>query len=122
MILGIGCDIIEITRIKKALQKENFLRKCFTDNELEYISLRGGHARHAAAAFAAKEAVSKALGTGVRGFSMRDIEILHDSLGKPYVNVFCGAKRVLDDLGGGKINISISHCVEYAAAFAVIEK
>lgn len=82
---GIGNDIIEISRIENAVKKESFVKKVFTEKEIEYIISRGGRAETYAGKFSAKEAVSKALGTGVRGFSPNDIEILNNELGKPYV-------------------------------------
>ena len=71
MIYGIGVDMTEISRVTKACAKESFLRKVFSAEKL-------------AAGFAAKEAFSKALGTGVRGFSMNEVELMRDDLGKPY--------------------------------------
>lgn len=119
MIKGIGTDIIEISRIKKAAENTSFLKKIYTDTELQlfhncnYETLAGN--------FAAKEAVVKALGTGFKGCSPREIEILRMKSGKPYVVLYDNAREILNSLGGGNIFISISHSKENALAFAVIE-
>ncbi len=122
MIYGTGADIVEIKRIEKALNKESFIKKCFTGNELIYLSSKNFSPETAAGIFAAKEAVSKALGTGFRGFMPQDLEILHNEFFRPYVNLLPKAKKIAADLGVNNINISISHCKDYALAFAVAEK
>ena len=84
MVIGIGCDIIEIVRIKKAVERASFSERVFTPEEREYCSSRGLQAAASyAARFAAKEAVLKALGTGLRGGSLQEISITNDALGKP---------------------------------------
>ena len=87
MIVGIGNDIIEIERIEKAISKESFKIKIYTQRELENIEKRGDRVETYAGIFSAKEAISKAIGTGVREFSLTNLEILNDDLGKPYVVV-----------------------------------
>lgn len=114
MIIGIGCDIVEIPRIQKLMADESFLKRCFTDNEQAYIKKNAGSA---AACFAAKEAYSKALGTGIRGFSLKDIEIFHDSLNKPYIRAYHGA-ACRENL---KTFLTLSHSRDTAVAFVVIE-
>lgn len=115
--IGIGNDIIEINRIEKAIKKTNFITKVFTENEIKLFEIKGKRAEFFAGRFAAKEAVSKALGTGFREFSLTDIEILNDSLGKPYVTF----KNSIDSYNKKYfIDISISHCKEYATAVAII--
>ena len=121
MIVGIGNDIIEIERIEKAISKEGFKNKVYTQKELENIKKRGDRAETYAGIFSAKEAISKAIGTGVREFSLTDLEILNDDLGKPYVVV----SKKLDKIIKRKkedyqIEISISHSKKYATAVAVI--
>lgn len=115
MIIGMGCDIIEISRIKKAMENPTFVKRCFTEGEREYISVR--QPESAAAIFAAKEAYSKALGTGFDGFYFDDIEVFHDKNGKPYIKGYNAAE--VSDCG---ILLTISHCKEYAMAVVVIEK
>jgi len=87
MIVGIGNDIIEIERVEKAISKEGFIAKVYTQREIENIVKRGNRTETYAGIFSAKEAISKAIGTGVREFALTDLEILNDDLGKPYVIV-----------------------------------
>lgn len=119
MILGIGTDLIEIERVKKACDKEHFLRRYFTEREIEvfgkkYTALAGN--------FAVKEAVAKSLGTGFAGCMPIDIEVLRDERGKPYVNLYGGAKSIADKEDIGNIYVSITNTAKYAQAFAVSEK
>lgn len=121
MIVGIGNDIIEIERIEKAISKEGFKNKIYTQRELENIEKRGNRTETYAGIFSAKEAISKAIGTGVREFSLTDLEILNDDLGKPYVVVSEKLDKILkakkEDY---QIEISISHSKKYATAMAII--
>ena len=122
MIYGTGTDIVEIKRIEKALNKESFVKKCFTENEIIYLKSKNFSPETAAGIFAAKEAISKALGTGFRGFMPQDLEILHNEFFKPCVNLLPKAEKIAASLGVNNIHISISHCKDYALAFAVTEK
>lgn len=119
MILGIGNDIIEIERIEKACQKEAFLVRYFTDNEIELCQ---GKASKIAGNFAVKESVAKAFGTGFREAEAKDIEVLRDSLGKPYVILHGGARKLYEEMGAEKVHVSITNTHEYAAAVAILEK
>lgn len=119
MIKGIGTDIVQIKRIKKSMENPDFLTRNFTKSENEYFSSKNHNPHTIAACFAAKEALSKAFGTGIRGFSLTDIEVLHDPLGKPYYNLYNNAK---EKLGGALVFLTLSHTNEYAVAFAVIEE
>ncbi|MGL6173129.1 MAG: holo-ACP synthase [Cellulosilyticaceae bacterium] len=122
MIIGIGTDIIEISRVKQAIERnEKFKQKLFTEKEQSYFEKVNNRVESIAGNFAAKEAISKALGTGFRKFGMEDIEILRDGVGKPSVVLLGGAKVLGDQLGIESIMITISHCKEYAVAFAVAE-
>ena len=121
MIIGIGNDIIEIERIEKAISKEGFKNKIYTQRELENIKKRGNRAETYAGIFSAKEAISKAIGTGVREFSLADLEILNDDLGKPYVVVSEKLDKILKNKKEDyQIEISISHSKKYAIAMAII--
>ena len=123
MILGIGTDIIEIERIQKVMDRSHsFLEKAFTEREHAHLKNKNHKAETAAGLFAAKEAISKAFGTGFRSFTLKDIEIVPDALGKPSVTVHGPAKTLLIDLGGSHIHVSISHCKAYATAYAIIER
>ena len=121
MIVGIGNDIIEIERIEKAISKEGFKDKIYTQRELENIKKRGNRAETYAGVFSAKEAISKAIGTGVREFSLTDLEILNDDLGKPYVVVSEKLDKIIKSKKEDyQIEISISHSKKYATAMAII--
>ena len=115
MIIGIGCDIVEVKRVGKAMEREGFAEKCFLEGEVS------SNIRSMAGFFAAKEAVSKALGTGFSGFSPKDIEVKNEASGKPVVRLHGGAKKLAGNLGVKKISLSISHSDNNAIAFAVLE-
>ena len=119
MVIGIGTDIIEIDRIAELVDKENFCRKYFSDRENEYFESKKNKYEKIAGNYAAKEAFSKALGTGISGFALKDVEVLRDKCGKPYIELENSLKEQLE---GYKIFVSISHCRDYATAVAVIEK
>ena len=121
MIVGIGNDIIEIERIEKAISKEGFKNKVYTQKELKNIEKRGNRVETYAGIFSAKEAISKAIGTGVREFSLTDLEILNDDLGKPYVVVSEKLDKIIKSKKEDyQIEISISHSKKYATAVAII--
>ena len=113
----IGIDIIEISRFREMKNLEMFIRRVFTQNEADYFVSKGSAAKgfyeSIAGHFAAKEAFSKALGSGVRGFSLSDIEVCHDELGKPFIK-----------FGGMKVNaaLSISHSNKTAVAVVYISE
>ena len=118
-ILDIGIDIIEIDRIKNSLNKRgDFLKKLFTDKEIELFESKGYKAETIAGNFAAKEAVSKSLGLGIRGYNFKDIEILRDDLGKPIVNTYNNLEKICIDYNISQIKVSISHGKDYAVANA----
>lgn len=121
MIIGIGTDIIEIDRIEKALTNKGFLHKNFTEKEIEYFLKRKNISEVVAGNFAAKEAISKALGTGFRGFGLINIEVLRDELGKPQVNLYGQANNIAEREAVRNIHISISHNKTQAIAYCIIE-
>ncbi|MBQ9464665.1 MAG: holo-ACP synthase [Lachnospiraceae bacterium] len=118
MIAGVGIDLLEIGRIRRLAEREAFLKGVYTDTEREnfreFPAVLAGN-------FAVKEAVAKALGTGFRGFRARDIEVLRDDLGKPYVNLYEGAARRAEELGVVRVHVSISDTDELVTALAVAE-
>lgn len=118
MILGIGIDLIETQRIKKACQKEAFLIRYFTLRERSLIKARP---EATAGNFAVKEAVVKAFGTGFRGIEPIEIEVLRSSGGSPYVKLYGGARAQAELLGVKKIHVSITNTKMYAAAYVVAE-
>lgn len=121
MIVGIGNDIIEIERVEKAISKEGFIAKVYTQREIENIVKRGNRTETYAGIFSAKEAISKAIGTGVREFALTDLEILNDDLGKPYVIVSNKLNKIIQRKKENyQIEIAISHSKKYATAMAII--
>ena len=121
MIFGIGNDIIEIKRIKEAISNERFLKRYFTENEINYFSKKKNIEETVAGIFCAKEAVVKAIGTGFYGFQSCDIEILHFDNGKPYLKLHNNAINICNEKNINNIHISISHCNNYAQAIAIAE-
>ena len=118
MITGIGTDLVEIARVQKAIGRSSFLEKVYTEKERELIAVRKVRA---ATHFAAKEAVTKALGCGFAGVAPREIEILRQSSGMPYVVLHGKAKEKADDLGIVKIQLSLTDTKEYAQAYVICE-
>ena len=117
-ILGLGTDIVEVKRIEKAINKTSgFITKVFTAKEIEYCESKSNKYERYAGRFCAKEAVSKAFGTGVRDFKLCDIEINNDSLGKPEVILHGTLESKRNNI---EIHLTISHCKEYGTATAII--
>lgn len=114
-------DIVKNSRIKNILNNKcsSFYRRIFTDNEVEYISSRKHDYKTVAGLFAAKEAISKILGSGIGELSWKDIEILHIESGKPYVFINKKLESKLMIMNINAIEISISHEEEYAIAIAI---
>lgn len=111
----IGADVTKISRIREAVQSERFIERVFTKNEVEYARSKKDFAQTLAGIYAAKEAVAKLGGKGVRGFWLSDIEVVHTDLGAPQV-IFHGKAKALFD----KAYISISHDGDYAFAVASV--
>lgn len=113
-----GVDAIEIERIRAVLDQygTRFLNRVYTETEQ---ARSRGRAEELAARFAAKEAVSKALGTGMRGVLWKDIEIVNDIRGKPLVHLHGNAQQRALDLGFSDIDISLTHSRNLAIAFVI---
>lgn len=119
MKIQVGIDLCEIERIEKALEKNPlFARRVLGDRERAYYEEHGMKAESIAAAFSAKEAFAKAMGTGIRDFAMREVEVLHDELGKPYY-AFTGKAAELVEAQGLTFELSLTHSRSDAAAVAV---
>ena len=128
MIIGIGCDIVNIERITPENQfLNNFQRRILGTEEIAELSLKNisnqQRASLLAKYYAAKEAFAKALGTGFRnGLYLKDIQVLHDDLGKPLLKLSNQAELLLKNLHpAAKTHISISDDFPYAQAFVIIE-
>jgi len=125
MIVGIGIDVVQIIRIKRLIGRwgSKFTKRVFSLNEITYSETHLKSEQHFAANFAVKESFAKALGTGFKGeLRIRDIEVLRDQAGKPYVNLSGKAKQKIEKLGINRIHTSISHDGEYSIAFVILEK
>lgn len=119
MIQGIGNDIIEVSRIKSIIDRyhSRFLNRVFTPHEQKYCLSKKEPSLHFAGRFAAKEAIAKALGTGLRhGLSWQDIEIRNDPAGKPFVVL---SEKFMKLFNSPSLMVTISHCHAYATAVAV---
>lgn len=120
-ILDIGIDIVEIERVERALQRnKKFLDKLFTKEEIDYFKSKGLKTETIAGNFSGKEAISKALGTGIRNFNFKDIEILRDKKGKPIVKTYNNLRKICIDYNVLEIKVSISHSKNYAVANAIV--
>jgi len=122
-IIGIGTDLCAVSRMERAIQKQHFYERVFFDGERAYLDAKeNARAQSAAAMFAAKEAVAKALGTGfIRGVMPWTIEVTHDAAGRPGVRLHGDALARLEALGGKAVHLSLSHEGDMALAFAVVE-
>ena len=121
-IFGIGIDVVEVDRIASAIERhgESFIAKIFTAGERAYCETRKNPALHYAARFAAKEAVSKALGTGIGGNAgLHDMEVIHDPAGAPKLHLSGAAEIFAKQHGITEIQISLTHARDYAAANAI---
>ena len=123
-VIGVGVDLCDVARIERALQKERFEQRVFTEIERAYLAGKGkGRAQSAAAMFAAKEAVAKALDTGFSGGVMPQlIEVTHRESGAPDVALHGAALERLCALGGSRVLLSLTHENGMAAAFAIAVK
>ncbi|MBX3746004.1 MAG: holo-ACP synthase [Verrucomicrobiae bacterium] len=124
MILGTGIDIIEVSRMTAMVERfgDRFLRRVLVAREIEYCQ---GHVKpgpHIAARFAAKEAVSKAFGTGIgASLGWGDIEVAHRPTGAPMIVLHGRGRDLMTSRGARELHVSLSHTEHYAAAFALLE-
>ena len=124
MILGIGIDIIEVERIKGSYERfgEKFLHRILHPNEISYCMSYKAPAPFLAARFAAKEAISKAFGTGIGAqLGWQDMEVGRKESGEPFIILHGGGQKLLEARGAKKLLISLSHTQTYATAIALLE-
>lgn len=124
-IFGIGTDIIEVSRIRSAIEKNNGFRlKVYTQNEIDYCEKKDkGRYPSYAARFAAKEAVAKALAEGVgKNVSLNEIELANLNSGAPYIKLYGGTSKYSKKLKISEIRISVSATQNFAVAFAIAVK
>jgi len=123
-VLGIGVDLVECARIQRSLDRfgEKFLHRVFTHGEIEYSMSMKFPARHLAARFAAKEAVSKAFGTGIgKSMGWRDIDVHKKPSGEPFLVFGGGAEKLAKERGVTNALITLSHSEQHAVATIVLE-
>jgi holo-[acyl-carrier protein] synthase len=125
MIYGIGVDIAEIDRIERLLDKtgEKFIQRVLTEREQQLLKDKGARkVEFVTGRFSAKEAISKAFGTGIgEKISFLDIEVLNDPLGKPIAVVSPSAISSIGLKENTRVHLSISHCDKLATAYAIVE-
>jgi holo-[acyl-carrier protein] synthase len=125
MILSVGIDMIEVSRIRETIARTpRFAERVFTDKERAYCEAKGAAAAQSyAARFAAKEACLKALKTGWRGkITWHDIEILNDADGVPTLEIRGAAREIFCESGANAVHLSLSHTTEHAIATVILEK
>lgn len=114
--ISVGTDLVEIERIRKSMENTSFLKRFYGSLEYDELEKRGFPPQSVAGAFAGKEAFSKALGTGIRGFSLSEVQILHNKEGKPFLSLSGKAGELARGLS---FDISISHSEELATATVI---
>jgi len=125
MIIGLGIDVMEVARMQRTIERydEQFLNHVFSSEEQNDAPTGAGRPSYYAGRWAAKEAVAKALGTGIgKHCGWTDVRVRRDSLGKPQVELVGAAAETSARLGADSIHISISHERHLACASAVIER
>lgn len=125
MIFGIGTDIVEIKRIETMTSLDKFASKILSHNEKEFYDSLTNQKQivYISKQFAAKEAIAKAIGTGIRNDThFKNIEILRDKNGAPIFNALNKLKKIISDLGITKTHVSLADERDYAIAIAVLEK
>jgi len=116
---GIGIDLCEISRMEKLVADERFMNRWFTPDEIHYVQARGkGAAQTLAGLYAAREALAKALGSGI-DFDLKEAEILHTQAGAPYFRL---TGRLAERTAGSRICLSITHDAGVAAAVCILEQ
>src|SRR5467141_1052631 len=124
MIIGLGIDIIEVARIQASYERfgDRFLKRILHPNEISYCLSHNAPAPFLAARFAAKEAISKAFGTGIGAqLGWQDLEVGRRESGEPVVILHEGGKKLLEERRARVVLISLSHTQEHAAAVAILE-
>jgi len=124
MIFGIGIDIIEVHRVEKISKKDDkFVKKIFTQTEIDYCRKFRNGSQNFAGRFAVKEAFLKAMGTGwSNGLKFNEIETVNDPLGKPEIVLYGKTKEIFSERNLKFSHVSIAHLKDYATAVVVIEK
>lgn len=123
MVFGIGVDITAVKRFEKWVNSPDMIERFFNEKEIKSGKSLSAVCQHYAVRFAAKEAFSKAIGTGISGFNLKDVYITNDEFGKPIINVQNSAEEILKSrCQNYKLHVSLSHEKEYAIAYVIIEE
>lgn len=118
MIKGIGVDIVNLDRVERQILKPAFLKRVFSTEEIKIINSKKNRINIAGGHFAAKEALSKAVGTGISGCNLSEIQVLNEENGRPYISLL---GEMAKKLAGLNIHVSISHDGGIAVAYIIIE-
>lgn len=118
---SVGIDLIEIARIEQSIENKRFVSRVFGERERLELLKKQNSIQSYAAAFAAKEAFAKALGTGIRGFALNEVELLHDELGAPYLKLSGNAQKIAANKGLS-FAVSVTHTDNYAAAVVIAQR
>ena len=124
MIIGLGIDLVYIPRIEKMITKygPRFMNRVFTTNEIKICQSRKRPYEAFAIRFAAKEACSKALGTGMRrGIAWKQMEVLQEDSGRPFLELSGNARKLAQDIGAKSWAVSLSHEGDYATAVVMLQ-
>ena len=123
-IIGIGVDMVEVSRIKDAVNKQkNFLQRVFSENEIRLSDRGKFRFEELAGRFAVKEATFKAIKTGWRhGVTFKDITVLNEPSGAPYINLSGRTQEIAKSLGVENVFVSISHTKDLAIALVILTK
>ena len=116
---SIGIDTIEINRIKKSMNRKGFLNRILGNEEFEQLNIKNFPAQSVAGNFCAKEAFSKAVGTGFRGFYMKEVEIIKNEIGKPFIKL---TGKAFELYGKFSFSVSITHTKNLASAVVLFSK
>ena len=117
--ISVGVDMVEIDRIKKSMKNSKFLNRILGDDEYNLLKKLNFPCKSVAGNFCAKEAFSKAVGTGFRGIRLKEVQILRDTLNKPFIKLTGNASQLYGD-GSNDFSVSITHTKELACAVVVL--
>ena len=123
-VLGLGMDLVEVHRIARAIERQGsaFVKRIYTEREREYCEGKANAAQHFAVRFAAKEAVSKAFGTGIgEKIGFLDIEVVHQQSGAPAIVLLGKARLLADSRGVSEVLLSLSHTEQVAGASVLLQ-
>jgi holo-[acyl-carrier protein] synthase len=119
---GIGVDICEVDRFDRLKENDDFIKKIFSEEEINYCHPKKNSSQYYAVRFAAKEAFLKAIGIGIgKGIHLKEIEVNKDDFGKPFIILHGETKQTFEKMNAGSIHLSLSHEKNNAVAFVVIE-